>query len=208
VETGRTRLAAQLLADPSGTDVLAVVGQLLAVQAQDARAARLAIRARTTGLSAADVDKALTADRALVIAWLNRGTLHLVCSEDYAWLHALTTPALFTANARRLAQEGVEPRAAERSLADDGPLTRVQLRERIAAAGVRTQGQALVHLLMLASLRGIAVRGPVIDHQHAYALVRDWLAPIGEPPRERALAELDRDAADVLRYLHEQPGQG
>ena len=84
----------------------------------------------------------------------------------------------------------------------------MQLRERIAAAGVRTQGQALVHLLMLASLRGIAVRGPVIDQQHAYALVRDWLAPIGEPPRERALAELDRDAADVLRYLHEQPGQG
>jgi hypothetical protein len=50
----------------------------------------------------------------------------------------------------------------ERSLAEEGPLTREQLRERIAGAGVRTEGQALVHLLALASLRGLVVRGPVV----------------------------------------------
>ena len=78
--------------------------------------------------------------------------------EDYPWLHALTTPPLATGNARRLEQEGVSPRAAdravaviERALADDGPLTRAALRERVAAAGVRTEGQALVHILMLAT---------------------------------------------------------
>src|SRR5207237_1040006 len=99
--------------------------------------------------------------------WLNRGTLHLVRSEDYPWLLTLTTPPLRTGNARRLSQEGVAARAAERgvdvvrdSLADEGPLTRVELRDRIARAGVRTEGQALVHILMLASLRGLVVRGP------------------------------------------------
>jgi len=197
------RLAAQLLSGPPARAAVDVVERLLAVQGQDPRGARLAVRARTTGLTAADVDRALTAERSLVITWFNRGTLHLVRTEDYWWLHALTTPPLFTGSGRRLAQEGVSPGAAEigvavieRALTSYGPLTRRQLRERIAAAGVRVQGQALVHILMLASLRGIAVRGPMVGSEHAYVLVRDWL---GAPPppvdRDTALAQLAR------RYL-------
>jgi hypothetical protein len=196
------RLTAQLLAGPPARDPVSVAERLLAVQGQDPRGARLAIRARSTGLSAADVDRALTEDRSLLITWLNRGTLHLVRSEDYPWLQALTTPPLRTGNARRLAQEGVTPDAAEHGVATiarcldrEGPLTRVQLRERIDAAGVRTAGQALVHLLMLACLRGIAVRGPMIGSQHAYVLVRDWLGEPAPVERDRALAELAR------RYL-------
>src|SRR5581483_11745977 len=73
-----TRLAAQLLAGDPAPTPLAVAERLLAVQAQDARGVRLAIRARTRGLRAADLDRALTVDRSLVITWLNRGTLHLV----------------------------------------------------------------------------------------------------------------------------------
>jgi hypothetical protein len=197
------RLRAQLLTGTPATSAVEVTQRLLAVQAQDPRGARLAIRARSRGLWAADVDHAFTAERSLVLGWLNRGTLHCVLAEDYWWLHALTAPPRYAGNARRLAQEGVPPADAdrgiavvERSLAADGPLTRAQLAERIAAAGVRTQGQALVHILALACLRGIAVRGPLVGRQHGYVLARDWL---GAPPaafdRDRALAELAR------RYL-------
>jgi hypothetical protein len=196
------RLTAQLLSGAPARDPVQVVRRLLAVQAQDPRGARLAIRVRSEGLSAADVDRALTEDRSLLITWCNRGTLHLLAREDYPWLHALIAPTLFTASARRLAQEGVRPDAAERgvgaierALSEDGPLNRLQLRARIDAAGVPTEGQALVHLLLLASLRGIIVRGPMLDGQHAYALVNDWLGPSKPVDRERALAELAR------RYL-------
>ena len=91
---------------------------LLAVQAQDARAARLALRARTTGLTAAAVDAALS-DGALARRprWLLRGTLHLVAREDYAWLLGLTAPRRGAGGARRLAQEGVTPGDAERAVA-------------------------------------------------------------------------------------------
>src|SRR5215468_10109370 len=205
----KERFTAQLLAGEPARGPLEVAERLLAIQGQDPRGARLAIRARTAGLTSADVDRALTEHRSMVITWLNRGTLHLVRTEDYWWLHPLTTPQLVTGNARRLAQEGVPPADAERgvavierSLTAEGPLTRAQLGERIAETGVRTQGQAIVHLLVLASLRGIAVRGPMAGREHAYALVRDWL---GEPPgrrgapaafnRDRALAEL------AARYL-------
>src|ERR1700743_1780346 len=85
------RLVAQLLSGRPARDPLTVTQRLLAVQGQDPRGARLAIRARSTRLTARDVDRALTDERSLLITWLNRGTLHLICSEDYSWLHALTT---------------------------------------------------------------------------------------------------------------------
>ncbi|HWX95771.1 MAG TPA: winged helix DNA-binding domain-containing protein [Solirubrobacteraceae bacterium] len=196
------RLAAQLLAGPPARDPVEVTRRLLAVQGQDQRGVRLAIRARSRGLTVDDVDRALTIDRSLLITWLNRGTLHLVAREDYPWLHALTAPPQLMGNARRLSQEGVTPEAAERgvaavehALADEGPLGREQLRDRLGGAGVPTAGQALVHVLLLCSLRGLVVRGPMIDGRHAYALVRDWLGPPAPVDRERALAELAR------RYL-------
>lgn len=193
------RLAAQLLLGPSAAGVVPVVRQLLAVQAQDLRAARLAVRSRTTGLTASDVDRAL-GDRRLVVTWLNRGTLHLVQPEDYWWLQPLTTPQLATGNAKRLEQEGVSPSQADQgvsiirsALAANGPMTRLQLREILQAADIPVSGQAMVHILFLSALRGLTVRGPVVGRDQAFVLVTDWL---GDPPRvvdrDTALSELAR----------------
>lgn len=196
------RLAAQLLAGPPATSPAGVAGRLLAVQAQDLAGARLAVRARTSGLTAADVDRALTEERSLVVSWLNRGTLHLVRSEDHPWLQALTAPTQVTANDRRLGQEGVSPDAADRAvaaavraLAGEGPLIRDRLGARIAAAGVPIEGQALYHVLLRACLRGLVVRGPVIGREQAFVLARDWLGAPAPVDRDLALAELAR------RYL-------
>ncbi len=196
------RIAAQGLTGERARDPAAVAGRLLAVQGQDPRGARLAVRARSDGLAATDVDRALSEDRSLLITWLNRGTLHLVRSEDYPLLQLLTTPPLLTSSSRRLRQEGVSEamaergmEAIERALAAEGPLTRPQLRERLDAAAVRTEGQALAHLFFLAALRGLVVRGPMVGGEHAYVLVRDWLGPQPRLDRDAALAELAR------RYL-------
>ncbi len=196
------RLGAQGLLAPRRRDPVGVTEDLLAIQGQDPRGARLAIRIRSAGVSAADVDRAMSAERSLLISWLNRGTLHLVRSEDYPWLQMLTSPRMLRANARRLAQEGVTPRLAERgvevivgSLGAEGPLSRVQLRARLDSASIPTERQALVHLLILASLRGLIVRGPILEGQHAFVLVADWLERRAPPQREAALAELAR------RYL-------
>ena len=83
----------------------------------------------------------------------------------------------------------------ERALADEGPLDGKQLKGRLEAAGVRTEGQAFIHLMFLSALRGVSVRGPMVGKQHAYALVRDWLGPQPTVDRDAALAELAR------RYL-------
>ena len=50
------------------------------MQGQDPRGFRLAVRARTEGLTAADVERAL-GEGTLLVTWLNRGTLHLVAQR-------------------------------------------------------------------------------------------------------------------------------
>jgi hypothetical protein len=196
------RLAAQLLSGPPASSAEDVVHRLLAVQAQDPRGARLAVRARSTALTAADVDAGLTERRSLVVSWLNRGTLHLVATEDYWWLHPLTTPQLVSGNARRLREEGVGPEHVDTGVevvlaaVADGPRTRPQLKELLDDAGVPTARQALVHVLFAATLRGSLVRGPVVDGQHAFVAAEHWLgAPPAPLERDEALARLAR------RYL-------
>ena len=197
------RLSSQLLAGPPAGSADDVVRRLLAVQAQDPRGARLAVRSRSNGLTAADIDRALSEDRSLVVTWLNRGTLHLVRSDDYWWLHGLTAARSTMGSERRLRQEGVDARQAARgvdliarAVTEDGPLTRAQLRRRLDAAGVPTAGQALVHILGVASAQGAVLRGPMVAAEQAFVAVDTWLGPA--PPamdREVALATLAR------RYL-------
>jgi len=197
----RARFAAQLLVESTAQTPHDVVHHLLAVQAQDPRGMRLSVRPRCRRAVQTDIDRALT-EGSLVVGWLNRGTLHLVCAEDYWWLHAITTPQLRTGNARRLLQEGVDEDAGERgvqviesALAAHGPCTRAQLRSELDAANVPTARQALVHLLLRASIAGIAVRGPMRGNEQAFVGAHSWLGP---PPR------IDRDQgyADLAsRYL-------
>ncbi len=124
----------------------------------------LVVRARTAGMTAAAVVRAMTVERSLVITWLNRGTLHLVRAEDYHWLLPLTAPSRVARAITRLAREGVSLGSAERgvaviagALARDGPLTRSQLRERVSQSCRISTASAVLQLLFLASQRGLVV---------------------------------------------------
>lgn len=202
-ETVARRLSAQLLTTPTASSPVEVVDRLLAIQAQDGRGMRLAVRPRSTGVHASDLERALTQHRSVVVSWLNRGTLHLVTSTDHWWLHALTTPQLQTANRRRLREEGVDEGQAARGAAlvadavrREGPLTRSQLRERLGDAGVPCDGQAFVHLALAATIAGDLVRGPVVGDELAFVSPAEWLGPPPSPlDRDDALGRLAR------RYL-------
>jgi DNA glycosylase AlkZ-like len=203
----RRRATAQRLVDRPSTTPAELVGHLLCVQAQDPRAARLGLRARSTGMTLAAIDAAITEERSIVLTWLQRGTIHLAAREDLPWLHGLTAPTTRNANLRRLGQEAFpEPErdravaAIRAALADRGPLSRNDLAEVVARAVKRPEGQAMPHLLLYLSLRGELVRGPVRPGGQDWALARDWLgeelpARLEGEERERALAELAR------RYL-------
>jgi DNA glycosylase AlkZ-like len=202
----RKRLRAQLLAGRPAGSAAEVAGRLLAIQSQNLRAGRLAVRARTAGLTVADVNAELQ-DGSVVITWLCRGTLHIVRREDYAWLLGLSAPTQRQGNLRRLHQCGFSPDRARKAaalivriLADEGPLKRSEIGQRLEAAGYALADQALVHLLFLPSLEGRIIRGPFRGAEQAFVLTRDWLGQ--EPPalpaadRSSALAELARRYVD------------
>lgn len=203
VSTGvaAARFRAQLLLPPGAGRAEEVVDRLLAVQAQDTRAFRLAVRARSHDTSAQDVDTALSERRTLVVCWLFRGTLHLVRSADYWWLHTLTAPRMVTRNKRRLAQLGLDEATTRRGVATvgeavaEGPKTRAELRSALDVAAVPTAGQALVHVLAAASLHAQLVRGPVRNGEQCFVDAEQWLDRPPVPDHDGCLEMLAR------RYL-------
>ena len=198
------RVRAQVLTGLRPADPVEAVRRVGALQAQDPRALRLAIRARTTGVDAPAVQRALAEPGRLVVTWLMRGTLHAVPAGDVRWLLALLRPARSSGRTRRLALglddhllDTALPIAVE--LLAAGPLTRSELADRLRAAGVPLgPGQAPAHLLSVAAREGLVCRGPDRDGEPTYVRLSDWLAgaePVEPVERDDALARLAR------RYL-------
>ena len=198
------RVRAQVLTGLRPADPVEAVRRVGALQAQDARALRLAIRARTTGVDAPAVQRALAEPGRLVVTWLMRGTLHAVPATDVRWLLALLRPARSSGRTRRLALglddhllDTALPIAVE--LLAAGPLTRSELADRLRAAGVPLgPGQAPAHLLSVAAREGLVCRGPDRDGEPTYVRLSDWLpgaGPVEPVERDDALARLAR------RYL-------
>jgi hypothetical protein len=184
--------------------VTEVAAQLGGLQAQAAPPARMAVRPRTTGLTAAAVDRAC-ADRDVTRTWAMRGTLHMIATADLRWMTDIFGPVFVRKNRRRRLQLGLGDDLCERALtvlasvlAGSPPLTRAELIERLAAEGVAVdpRTQQPPHLLGYAAGRGLICRGPDRPGEEpTYVLLDDWAPDAPALGRDAALAELAR------RYL-------
>jgi hypothetical protein len=176
--------------------------ELCGVQAQEAPAAALALRARCGGLTAAAVERARSEERAVVRTWCMRHTLHLLAADDLGWILPLLSPSLVRASRRRRAELDLNDetyagglRALRVVLGAEEPLTRPEISERLAARGIRLEGQAIYHLLSRAALEGFVCLGLERGSVPTYVPLGDWTNVGRALPRESALAEL------ALRYL-------
>jgi hypothetical protein len=195
-ETRRARAAAQGLAG-TATSVADAARRVVGLQAQDVRACRLAVRARTTGLTAADVDQACH-DRTVVRTWAMRGTLHLLAAEDFGWVNGLLGPYFARKGAPRRRQLGLDDGLldkAQEALEQIAtrPLTRPELVARLADSGVHLDpaSQAPAHLLAYAANTGQLCRGPETrTEEPTYVLVRCWLGKQKAVDEDTALLTL------------------
>lgn len=195
----RLRAAAQLLHRPTAArDPVEIARQIAGAQAQDVYAGPLTFRSRSRRVTAADIGRARTEQRSLLRTWLMRMTIHMIPADDADWWLPLFEPTIVRWSARRLEQLGLPRGRQERALAtigralEDGPLTRTEARERVAAAGVDLDTQTGMHIVLSAVVSGIACLGP--DRGSATCLVRreDWLGKPKAFDRDAALAELAR----------------
>ncbi|MGH9278973.1 MAG: winged helix DNA-binding domain-containing protein [Acidimicrobiales bacterium] len=172
----RLRMRRQGLAGPLATDVVGAA-RAAGLQAQDLGASRLAVRARSRGLTLADVVRAVN-EGTVVRTWLMRGTLHLVPAEDVRWLVALFGPLLVRRDRRRRLQLGLDDDLCERALAAlpdvlaGGPLTRAEL---VHGLGLTLTGQAPAHLMAFAAASGVICRGPERGAEATYVLLDRWV---------------------------------
>lgn len=177
------RLAGAPLADPA-----AVVRHLGAVQSQDHGMAVWSV-GRRCGATLTDVLSAFER-AAFVRTHVLRPTWHYVLREDLRDLLEVTAPRVMRplqAGMRTLGfEEGVMERGAELTaevVAAEGPLTRAEVGERLAAEGLPSEGSALAHVVMAAEIAGDVVSGPMRGKQHTY--VTADLPASGRTPDER-----------------------
>ncbi|GAA5015433.1 DNA glycosylase AlkZ-like family protein [Kitasatospora paranensis] len=182
---GRPEAAAVAVARSSG-----------GVQAQDAAAARLALRARGVA-DPAEPGRAQAAGE-VVSTWLMRGTLHLVPAADARWMLGLFAARNLAGGARRRRELGLTDEICARALEllptlPQGPHSRAALVALLGerGVGIDPKGQAPAHLMAYAAAHGLLCRGAdVAPREPGYLPM-----PAGGPP------PADPAAALAGRYL-------
>lgn len=197
------RVRAQGLAPRRGArdGVAVVVAGAGGLQAQQWPAARLSVRARSASLRAEDVERAREVERSVVRGWFMRGTLHLVATEDAAWLLDLYAPVLTAGWERRYGQLGLDQATRDRgveliraTVERDGPRTRAELVESLLRVGVPIdpRSQAVPYLIADACLRGVVCHGPHRGDEPAFALRSEWVGSQRRMDPDTAVDELAR----------------
>ena len=178
------RLAAQRLTPASACEsaekaAIAVIG----IQAQDLRAAGLALRSRVPGLTREEVRSA-----PLVRTWTARGTVHLIAAADRPWLHALFAARngrTFGARFERFAitDEVRAMRADVVELCSEQPRDRASLLRGLVERGHRSLEQGPINTfvpwlssegLLVGDAAGLlyaAEPPPPVDHDEALAIL-------------------------------------
>jgi hypothetical protein len=193
------RLRNQFLTRAGPPDPAAIVRWFGAVQAQEHGPAKWALGLRgRDGASDADVQQALDEGR-IVRTHAMRPTWHFVAAEDCRWLLELTAPQVHKRMATYDRRIGLEPpvmrrgtKIVERALRDGRHLTRTELREHLARAGMALDPMRLAHLLLHAELARAICSGPRRAKQSTYALFDERVAASPRLSRDEAMAELAR----------------
>ena len=190
------RLHAQGLAGTTAGSAVDVLRRMGAIQAQDYGAATWGLGLRCRRSTEIEVDR-LFDGGSILRTHLMRPTWHFVLPEDVRWLLDLTGPRVRQGAAGRYRELGIDAAAISRSqaaftaaLAGGRHLTRPELGEVLARAGVPPNGQRLPHLLMAAELDGLIVSGPRRGRQFTWALLDERVPPARPLERDEALLEL------------------
>jgi hypothetical protein len=191
----RERLRNQRLTGAPAATPPEAVRWLGAVQAQERTIAKWSVGQRCADADERDVDRAL-ADGAIVRTHVLRPTWHFVAADDLRWIVELTAPRVHSLSAYYYRKLEVDEKLAARSrkvferALRDGPLTRPELAERLAAARIVADDLRLGYILMRAELDLVICGGPPRGKQRTYALVDMRVPPAPARDRDNALAEL------------------
>ncbi|SHM97386.1 winged helix DNA-binding domain-containing protein [Mucilaginibacter sp. OK098] len=189
-------IAAQTFATPSE-----IVKYMGAMQAQDYAGAKWAVGMRLQKSNDAAVDKAM-ADGSIIRTHVLRPTWHFVAPDDLRWMLDLTAHRIISLSASRERQLKLDASifkqsndALGKALTGGKQLSRLEMMDVLQQAGVDTNEERFIHLLMRAELDRVICSGARLGKQFSYTLFDDRVPRGNTPSHEEALAEL------VKRYF-------
>jgi DNA glycosylase AlkZ-like len=215
-EVARLRLRNQRIVGEKLSTPAEAVAWLGAVQAQEYSLAKWSLGTRVNGAATTihdeDIDAAL--GRAEILrTHILRPTWHFVAPADIRQVQRLTAPRILSGSAHRLRflelDDDQVARANDvmvRALEGGRQLTRPELQQELAAAGLHPDGQRIAYMVMAAEMACLIASGAPRAGRtsrptdtHTYALLDEVAPPTAadnQPfDRDRALADL------TLRYF-------
>jgi hypothetical protein len=175
-----------------------------AMQAQDLASLQWSLGLRLGGTTA-DVDSELERGE-VVRTWPMRGTLHLVPTEDAAWMVRVFGERPLAGAAKRREYLGLSESDANRAvelladaLSGGGRLTRAQCIEVLETGGISGAGQRGYHLLWYASQHGVTCIAPNVGGEQTFVLVHEWAEGHGAASRD--LSREEALAVMAMRYF-------
>lgn len=192
----RSRLRMQHLAGPGARSAADVLRALGVVQAQDYAGAKWAIGQRVKGATDAGIEADMAAGRILRTHVL-RPTWHFVRPEDIRWMLALTAPRIAAILASYNRTLELTPEVLRRSndvivaaLEGGRQLTRPELRDALARAGIRAATQRLSRIVMQAEIDALICSGPRRGNAFTYALLDERAPAVAPRDRDESLGDL------------------
>lgn len=215
------RLRNQQLTGQSAQSPVDVVARLGAMQAQDYAGVLWSVALRMAAGSAdateAGVEAAL-ADGRIVRSWPMRRTYHLVVAEDLRWMLALLAPRVLDAAARSRAFLEIEDGELDRAravvmatLADGEPRARAALLVALEEAGIKTNGQRGIHMLVNMAQSAQICMGPRVGKEYTFVALDAWVPVSPALDRDEALGKLAQryfcghgpaTIADLVRWAY------
>jgi hypothetical protein len=197
-EIARRRMVNLRLWDSDVRTVEEVVGGLGAMQAQEFPFAKWSVAQRAHGIDAAAMERAF-ADGVLLRSHFLRPTWHFALPADIRWILQVTAPRVHAFNAHYYRKMELDDALLAKTDALLGEavrggnhLTRKELAQVLAGAGIEASGVRLAFVVIHAELEGVVTSGAPRGKQHTYALLEERAPTARTMDPDEALAELTR----------------
>jgi len=190
------RLHAHRLRGPQDASALDAVASQLASQAQNLNGALWSISQRTVAASRDELLADLATAK-IVQTWTQRGTLHLVASQDVRWMLALLPPRVHAVMGRAWQDTGLSAQVLESArelvagaLSTSGTLTRKALQDTLQQHGIDATGLRGSHIIRYLAETATIVIGVPDGKTQTFSLLDDRVPAAVALERDEALQRL------------------
>lgn len=197
-EISAIRLKNQQLATSMFQTPKELVAWMGAMQAQDYNQAKWAIGIRMPHMIESQIESAFNQGK-ILRTHLMRPTWHFVSADDIYWMLQLTAPQIKSVLNSRHRELGITELLVNTSYLvieeainarEDQSLTREELLQVLAQAGIPTDLQLASHIMLRAEIDGILCSGPLKGKKQTYALLSKRVPVKKTLTKEEALARL------------------